>query len=166
MRKRESIWRMTSSGLLLNNNSSIITLYYGASSISSMLPEMSHRKTWHESKCQHEQLKAVWRQNVLSDVITGTGLWSLWRVGESRHIWLSSWRHNKSVLLYIRQGHFGTSCQNQLLPLGFEFLFAKHCEKCLWLVCSCIKNRVAYFFGNLVLQLTANISVRRVKLEF
>ena len=48
--------------------------------------------------------------------------------------------------MYSRQEHFGTSCQNQLLPLGFGFLLPKNWQKCLWLLCRRIKNRVAYFF--------------------
>ena len=45
-----------------------------------------------------------------------------------------------------RQRHFGTSCKNQLVPVGFEFLLAKHFQKCVWLVCRYIKNRVCLFF--------------------
>ena len=40
-----------------------------------------------------------------------------------------------------RQRHFGTSGQNQLVSVGFDFLLAKHSQACIWLV---IKNRVAY----------------------
>ena len=45
-----------------------------------------------------------------------------------------------------RLRHFCTSCHNQLLPVGFEFLLTKHFQKCIQIVCRCcITNSVAYF---------------------
>ena len=118
------------------NNMQSMNLSTGISILCRVLTRKWKISSAQIEKC-HFQVEMLSCQ-ILSNLLTIGPL--IWHVNQHAH---------GSVC--IRPRHFCTSCHNQLLPVGFEFLLAKHFQKCVQIVCRCIKNRVAYFFGSPVL---------------